>query len=267
MKTKEDRFRIVCLVCLWIGLVLTPLTGQCFYNPNSGRWLSRDPAGEGGGANVNAFVSNDAVNKNDPFGLWATSVHHQIVEDWLTDPKYRNYPWRCCSIDVVRAIQGGSDDVDGVFHNGLPSPIAWCEAQSSVNSYQHAMSDGAANQSASGAQALYNRFLAHNLVQAVGWASYAKENGRCYLLEWSLNSLGRAYHSFSDSLSPAHSGFQPWWGPYDGWIGWGGWPSYWAFVQAHEAKETPAVYASQKAAVVAAVDKKFKAFLDYILKN
>jgi len=154
MKTKEDRFRIVCLVCLWIGLVLTPLTGQCFYNPNSGRWLSRDPAGEGGGANVNAFVSNDAVNKNDPFGLWATSVHHQIVEDWLTDPKYRNYPWRCCSIDVVRAIQGGSDDVDGVFHNGLPSPIAWCEAQSSVNSYQHAMSDGAANQSASGAQAM-----------------------------------------------------------------------------------------------------------------
>lgn len=260
-----------------------PYYGYRYYNPSSGRWLSRDPVEEQGfivlagdqigasdlanAGNLYRCAGNNCSANIDSLGLWATSVHHQIVEDWLTDPKYRNYPWRCCSIDVVRAIQDGSDDVDGVFHNGWPSPIAWCEAQSSRNSYQHAMTDGAANQTPAEASAKYNQFVTHNLFQAVGWASYARDNGRCYLLEWSLNSLGRAYHAFSDSLSPAHRGFQPWWGPYDGFTGWQGYSAWWDFVQAHEAKETDAVYASQKAAVVAATDKRFKAFLDYILKD
>jgi hypothetical protein len=62
MKTKEDRFRIVCLVCLWIGLVLTPLTGQCFYNPNSGRWLSRDPNNSHGSAPQ--FIADQALPKS-----------------------------------------------------------------------------------------------------------------------------------------------------------------------------------------------------------
>ena len=39
------------------------------YNPQTGRWLSRDPIGENGGLNVYGYVGNDPVNSIDPFGL------------------------------------------------------------------------------------------------------------------------------------------------------------------------------------------------------
>ena len=44
--------------------------GYRFYDPNTGRWLSRDPMEEGSSANLYAFVSNDGVNNADAFGLW-----------------------------------------------------------------------------------------------------------------------------------------------------------------------------------------------------
>jgi RHS repeat-associated protein len=39
------------------------------YDPNLGRWLSRDPIGEDGGKNLYAYVDNDPVGLIDPFGL------------------------------------------------------------------------------------------------------------------------------------------------------------------------------------------------------
>jgi len=40
-----------------------------FYNPGQGRWTSRDPVGERGGANLYAFTGNDLVNRLDILGL------------------------------------------------------------------------------------------------------------------------------------------------------------------------------------------------------
>ena len=39
------------------------------YDPNSGRWLSRDPLGEEAGINLYGYVQNDPINEYDPFGL------------------------------------------------------------------------------------------------------------------------------------------------------------------------------------------------------
>src|SRR4051794_15378561 len=39
------------------------------YNPTIGRWMTRDPLQEAGGADVYAFVNNDPINNADPDGL------------------------------------------------------------------------------------------------------------------------------------------------------------------------------------------------------
>lgn len=43
--------------------------GYRFYNQSTGRWLSRDPLGEAGGANTQGFIRNDPVGRHDYLGL------------------------------------------------------------------------------------------------------------------------------------------------------------------------------------------------------
>jgi RHS repeat-associated protein len=43
-----------------------------FYDANLGRWVSRDPIGEGGGYNLYRFVGNNPINWVDPLGLSGT---------------------------------------------------------------------------------------------------------------------------------------------------------------------------------------------------
>ncbi len=43
--------------------------GFRYYNPETGRWLSRDPIAERGGFNLYGFVGNDGVNRVDLLGL------------------------------------------------------------------------------------------------------------------------------------------------------------------------------------------------------
>jgi RHS repeat-associated protein len=44
--------------------------GERFYDPNTQRWLNRDPIHEDGGINLYAYVGNDSVNDVDPYGLF-----------------------------------------------------------------------------------------------------------------------------------------------------------------------------------------------------
>lgn len=50
------------------------------YDPSTGRWLSRDPAGEGGGLNLYAYCNNNPVNLVDPLGLKADDNH--LFDHW-----------------------------------------------------------------------------------------------------------------------------------------------------------------------------------------
>ncbi len=70
MKTKQ----VLVLTLLLLGVSLAR-EAQAFYNPSTGRWLSRDPAQEEqGGANLYGFVANDPVRFIDVLGLWKTGV-------------------------------------------------------------------------------------------------------------------------------------------------------------------------------------------------
>ena len=52
-----------------IAWLLLPQAGHCFYNPSTGRWLSRDPISENGGHNLFAFPQNCPVNRIDYLGI------------------------------------------------------------------------------------------------------------------------------------------------------------------------------------------------------
>ena len=43
--------------------------GFRMYSPEMGRWISRDPIGEKGGANIYGFVNNNAITHLDILGL------------------------------------------------------------------------------------------------------------------------------------------------------------------------------------------------------
>jgi RHS repeat-associated protein len=53
--------------------------GYRFYDPETGRWPSRDPIGESGGLNLYGFVGNNSVDKIDLFGLQIPFEHKEDV--------------------------------------------------------------------------------------------------------------------------------------------------------------------------------------------
>lgn len=57
------------LVALIALVVITEANAMRWYSPNTGRWLSRDPVGEKGGANLLSFKQNDMLGYIDPWGL------------------------------------------------------------------------------------------------------------------------------------------------------------------------------------------------------
>lgn len=67
MKTKK-------LVMIMMSASVVCFAAQnalAFYNPQSGRWLSRDPIEERGGMNLYQQVANNTINRNDSLGLLA----------------------------------------------------------------------------------------------------------------------------------------------------------------------------------------------------
>lgn len=57
--------------------------GYRYYNSETGRWLSRDPVDEEGGANLYCSVRNDSIARFDPFGLEAKCVCGPDITDAL----------------------------------------------------------------------------------------------------------------------------------------------------------------------------------------
>ncbi len=58
--------------------------GYRYYNPSTGRWLSRDPIGERGGLCLYATASNDLLGAIDAFGLYKIYLYTKKGGDTLT---------------------------------------------------------------------------------------------------------------------------------------------------------------------------------------
>ena len=56
--------------------------GYRYYSPELGRWLSRDPIEEDGGANLYRLLGNEPVGRTDYLGLWSKNVHYGNTKRW-----------------------------------------------------------------------------------------------------------------------------------------------------------------------------------------
>ena len=68
---RKFKLRTLPAAAMLLWLAFAPLA-QAYYNPNSGRWLNRDPIAERGGINLSAWVSNNSQTKIDKKGLLAS---------------------------------------------------------------------------------------------------------------------------------------------------------------------------------------------------
>jgi hypothetical protein len=78
MKTSLRLLLLAVFAVLFVG------TASAHYNPQLGRWLSRDPMGEAGGFNLYAYCGNDPVNRHDPLGLASTFETDQQSATFLS---------------------------------------------------------------------------------------------------------------------------------------------------------------------------------------
>jgi RHS repeat-associated protein len=81
--------------------------GFRYYNPATGRWLSRDPIGEGGGISVYGFVHSSPPNLVDLLGLWGEEVHYRRTKEWIVQEGL--------SVEIAEAIARADNGVDELF--------------------------------------------------------------------------------------------------------------------------------------------------------
>jgi len=118
------------------------------YDPDLGRWLSRDPAGEAGGINLYRYVANDSVNLWDPDGLdpqpagagWnrfvinpsnfgertvADFFYNQLKGNYVTHPNKLTSGQCAAGAQYATGVRGQ----DGQFYDA-PSTSAWQKGDS-----------------------------------------------------------------------------------------------------------------------------------------
>jgi RHS repeat-associated protein len=95
--------------------------GRRYYNPSTGRWLSRDSAGEKGGLNLYAFTRNSPVNAIDPWGLadlWTFSG----INAWNSGAgKYEDYVFN----QLALAWTGHPADANSFISTAGIKPHYW----------------------------------------------------------------------------------------------------------------------------------------------
>jgi RHS repeat-associated protein len=69
--------------------------GFRYYNPNTGRWLTKDPAGERGGVNLYGFVNNNPIYWMDVLGKFPIKQDDTrpatLPDRWPVPPTYPGY--------------------------------------------------------------------------------------------------------------------------------------------------------------------------------
>jgi hypothetical protein len=168
MKTRYARV----FAALSVTMILAS-EALAFYNPQSGKWLSRDPTEEAGGLNLNGFVNNQAISSSDYLGT-ATMV----------DAATRTITLGRCEIVIVYGHGSGLK----ASHWKWKYRAAACRAGAAVMCYPDTNTDG----------------LEENMKLWLYWGGDdSSPNGREKVSEanwekvvWGMSPTGKDFHKF-----------------------------------------------------------------------
>ena len=105
MKLRMNIIRFASGLTVWL-LAVQP--GQSFYNPQTGRWLSRDPLGESASPHPYSFVANTPVLGLDSLGL---RLYPRLVDSWTVAQIQTLNPFVIAYTDIGEPIDELGEDV------------------------------------------------------------------------------------------------------------------------------------------------------------
>ena len=179
--------------------------GYRWYNCSTGRWLNPDPVKLKGGHNQFMFTSNNPVRIMDPYGLWGSDAHNEILVKFFKDMLGSiDVKCACCKgIDIFKLIIHSSKDVDEL------------KGQGTKDAYKHAMRSP--DESIDEAREMYNRYINSDTLFVKSFLNKYKKtrcpcggDGYCEQLEEALKAVGQIFHAVSDRYSPVHGNFDEW---------------------------------------------------------
>jgi len=168
-----------------------------YYSSQVGRFTSPDPSNQSVDFelpqtwNRYSYVLNNALNMVDRNGQWPTYTHKEIINEAFPGMSTRD----------LKILNDASEEVD--------------THQEACNSWMHGMSDGT---DPNRAEAIYvamqrgdQQITTDEAEARVDQAKWIAE-GHTGLSPTALTKFGNALHIITDRLSPAHVGYQPWYG-------------------------------------------------------
>ncbi|MGE9269527.1 MAG: RHS repeat domain-containing protein, partial [Verrucomicrobiales bacterium] len=122
--------------------------GFRYYNPETGRWLSRDPIAERGGLNLYAFVGNNGVNWVDILGLaagesceyWIVASHggkpgvDDEFDEWK-DENIGDQNMQPCSRVGHLGCYNAANNNDFQYEHGASHVLRWAGSNASKGDY------------------------------------------------------------------------------------------------------------------------------------
>jgi uncharacterized protein RhaS with RHS repeats len=100
------------------------LTHYRAYNPELGRWISRDPIGEKAGVNLYQDVQNDPINRVDPLGL----LDFRYYGNW-GGPGWTGGQWRAYENLTPPDIANLAPPVDAQDHCYMVHDICYSQCR------------------------------------------------------------------------------------------------------------------------------------------
>lgn len=171
--------------------------GARHYALTMGRFMSADPSNLSADFSLPQTWNRYAYSLNNPLaivdrnGLWPWYIHNQIIDE--------SFPG--LSKQDLQTLKDTSANMDSA--PGQQSPAL---------SFEHGMRNGVAGQTPAQAAQQADAFIAKNEQAAQQIEADWLKSGHTGIAPSALQAFGNALHTITDRLSPAHVGYQPWYG-------------------------------------------------------